>query len=79
MGFRVSPNQGYLFLTVPIRRLIEFMAQPAQLDGLVSSVRLLLKDLYLEGHGDLVSRLITYITHIITPCIPIVDLVTKSP
>ena len=34
---------------------------------------------YLEGHGDLVSRLITPIRHIITPIIPIVNLLTKSP
>ena len=37
---------------------------------------------YLEGQGDLVSRLITSITHIVTirnPIIPIISLVTKSP
>ena len=34
---------------------------------------------YLEGQGDLVSRLITSITHIVTPIIPIINLVTKSP
>ena len=33
---------------------------------------------YLEGHGDLVSRLITPISHIITPIIPIIDVLTKS-
>ena len=33
---------------------------------------------YLEGQGDLISRLITPITHIVLP-IPIIDLVTKSP
>ena len=31
----------------------------------------------LEGQGDLVSRLITPITHIVTPIIPIINLVTK--
>ena len=35
--------------------------------------------LYLEGQGDLVSRLITLITHIVTPNSPIVNLVIKSP
>ena len=35
---------------------------------------------YLEGHGDLVSRLlITAISHVITPNIPIINLLTKSP
>ena len=34
---------------------------------------------YLEGQGDLVSRLITTITHIVTPFIPIINLLTKSP
>ena len=34
---------------------------------------------YLEGHGDLVSRLITLITHRITSSIPIVTLLTRSP
>ena len=31
---------------------------------------------HLEGQGDLVSRLIT---HIVTPFIPIINLLTKSP
>ena len=34
---------------------------------------------YLEGQGDSVSRLITPIIHIVTPFIPIINLVTKSP
>ena len=34
---------------------------------------------YLEGQGDLISSLITPITHIVTPVIPIVNLLTKSP
>ena len=34
---------------------------------------------YLEGHGDLVSRLITFITHIVTLNLPIINLLTKSP
>ena len=34
---------------------------------------------YLEGQGDLVSRIITPINHIVTPCIPIINLLTKSP
>ena len=34
---------------------------------------------YLEDQGDLVSRLITPITHIITLLIPIINLLTKSP
>ena len=34
---------------------------------------------YLEGHGDLVSILITPISHIVTPIIPIINLLTKSP
>ena len=34
---------------------------------------------HLEGHGDLVSRLISPITHIITLIIPMSNLVTKSP
>ena len=35
--------------------------------------------LYLEGQGDLVSSFITPKTHIVTPIIPIINLVTKSP
>ena len=35
--------------------------------------------LYLEGQGDLVSRLTLPITHIVTPSMPIINLVTKSP
>ena len=34
---------------------------------------------YLEGQGDLVSRLITPITHVVTPFIPIINLLTRSP
>ena len=34
---------------------------------------------YLEGQGDLVSRLITPITHIVTLVLPLINLVTKSP
>ena len=34
---------------------------------------------YLEGQGDLVSRLITHISHIITPMIPIINLLIKPP
>ena len=34
---------------------------------------------YLEGHGDLVNGLITPISHIITPIIPIINLLTESP
>ena len=34
---------------------------------------------YLEGQGDLVSRLIAPITHIVTLLIPIITLLTKSP
>ena len=34
---------------------------------------------YLEGQGDLVSILKTPISHIVTPVIPIINLVTKSP
>ena len=34
---------------------------------------------YLEGHGDLISSLITPIAHIITPIIPIINPLTKSP
>ena len=34
---------------------------------------------YLEGHRDLVSRLITPITHIITLIIHLIKLLTKSP
>ena len=34
---------------------------------------------YLEGQGDLVSRSITPITHIVTLPIPIINLLTKSP
>ena len=35
--------------------------------------------LYLEGQGDLVSILISPINHIITPVIPIIKPLTKSP
>ena len=34
---------------------------------------------YLEGQGDLVSRLITPITHIVTLIIPTMNLFTKFP
>ena len=34
---------------------------------------------YLEGQGDLVSRLINPITHRVTLVIPIINLLTKSP
>ena len=34
---------------------------------------------YLEGHGDLVGRLITPISHRITPVILIINPFTKSP
>ena len=33
---------------------------------------------YLEGLGDLVSRLITPITHIVTLVIPVINLLTKA-
>ena len=33
----------------------------------------------LEGQGDLVSSLIAPITHIVTPPIPMISLLTKSP
>ena len=36
-------------------------------------------ELYLEGQEDLVSRLVTPITHIVTLIIPIINVVTKSP
>ena len=34
---------------------------------------------YLDGHGDMVSRLITRNTHIVTLVIPTNILLTKSP
>ena len=34
---------------------------------------------YFGRLGDLVSRLITFVTHVATPIIPIIKLVTKSP
>ena len=34
---------------------------------------------YLERRGDLVSRLMTPITHIVTLVIPLINLLTKSP
>ena len=34
---------------------------------------------YLEGHGDSVSSLMTPISHIITPIVPIITLLTKPP
>ena len=34
---------------------------------------------YLEGQGDLISRLITPTTHIVTLIIPVINLLTKSP
>ena len=33
----------------------------------------------LEGQGDLVRRLVTHITHIVTLVIPIINMLTKSP
>ena len=38
-----------------------------------------LAELYLEGQGDLVSRLRTPIAHIVSPAILIISLLTKSP
>ena len=38
-----------------------------------------IKGPYLEGQGDLLSRLITPITHIVTLVIPLINLLTKSP
>ena len=35
--------------------------------------------LYLEGQGDLATRLITPITQIVTLLIPLINLLTKSP
>ena len=35
--------------------------------------------LYLEGQGDFVSRLVTFITHIVPLIISIINLLTKSP
>ena len=34
---------------------------------------------HLEGQGDFVSRLITPIAHIVTPFIPLIRPLTKSP
>ena len=34
---------------------------------------------YLEGQGDLVTWIITPITHIVTLAIPLINLLTKSP
>ena len=34
---------------------------------------------YLEGQGDLVSRVLTPITHIVTLVLPLILLLTKSP
>ena len=38
----------------------------------------LLNNIYLECQGDIVSRLITPMTHIVTPVIPLINLLTKS-
>ena len=35
--------------------------------------------LYLEGQGDLVSRVITPITHVVTLVLSLINLLTKSP
>ena len=34
---------------------------------------------YLEGQGDLVTRLVTVITHLVTLVNPVINLLTKSP
>ena len=34
---------------------------------------------YLEGRGDVVSRLTAHITHTVTLIIPIINLLTRSP
>ena len=34
---------------------------------------------YLQGHGDLVTRLVTPTSHIMTPSIPIISLLPKPP
>ena len=50
------------------------------LDACIRTQSLLLcPPFYLEGHGNLVSRLITPITHIVTPVIPLINPLTKSP
>ena len=45
----------------------------------VQQIRSVGTDKYLEGQGDVVSRLISTITHIITPIIPTIDLLFKTP
>ena len=45
----------------------------------VSGFRVSGQGYYLEGHGDSVSSLITFISHMITPIIPICNLLHKSP
>ena len=37
------------------------------------------QDPYLEGQGDLVNRSMNPISHIVTPIIAIINLLTKSP
>ena len=44
-----------------------------------SDVRMKVCKLYQEGQGDLVSRLLALITHIVTLVILIIDLPAKSP
>ena len=41
--------------------------------------RIVSRNHYLEGQGDLVSRSMAPTTHIVTPFIPISNLLTKSP
>ena len=36
-------------------------------------------DPYMESQGHLVSRIITPISHIVTPIIPAINLLSKSP
>ena len=49
-----------------------------RVSGLSSAPALSAKP-YFEGQGDLVSSLISLISHIVTLNIPIINLLTKSP
>ena len=76
----------------PVGFLIEGKSQVGRLSGftlkhwkakvalpLIYAFRVWVWGSFLEGQADLVSRLITPITHIVFLLIPIINLLTKSP
>ena len=76
-GYRGFSFEGFPKLGVPVvirtcGKLPKFLGKALQYTTRKGTT-------YLEGQGDLASRLISPITHIVTLLIPIINLLTKSP